>query len=220
MTIQSIKDLNRIFVFDDSEDSRDDCSELISEIGPQGVPVVVPEKTVYSLVHKVGINEGLFCDYHLQKHQYAPFNGDQIVEQAYKAYKPAILCTSFTDFDDSLSRKVRRYIPSILFPSDLNDVGRIIDGYNLCICELRGDYKSHRKPWRTLVRVSEVDAERQCSYVIVPAWDPVSKIKIPWSDFPVEMQQSATKEDYRFHAKVNVGNEKVELLYFDEFEAS
>lgn len=218
--MDNIKDIKRVFIFDDDELTRNGSLEVISEIGFEGIPVVKPETDVAKLIRQIGDSSGLFCDYHLKMHQYACFNGDQIVAAAYNASKPALLCTSYTNFDASLSREIRRYIPIILAPEDLQDIDCIINGFDTCINELKGKFTPKRKPWRALVRIEEVDAENMASYVVIPKWHTDSKVQVFWDDFPDELKPAAKREGHRFHAMVNLDNEHLPSLYLSEWEAS
>ncbi len=217
--MDGFRDIKQIFVFDDDEQTRNGSLELILEIGVDGIPINKPEKNITELIKQVDSNTGLFCDYHLRKHQYACFNGDKIVAAAYNASKPALLCTSCTDFDSSLSRMIRRYIPVILAPEE-QDTECIINGFVVCINELKGNFISERKPWRALVRVAEVDPENKASYVVVPSWHAEAKIKVFWDDFPRELIPLAKQEEHRFHAMVNLGSEHIQSLYLYDWEAS
>lgn len=217
--MDNIRGIRQVFIFDDDEGARNGSLELISEIGLEGIPVVKPEKTVAELIRQVDNSTGLFCDYHLQKHQYACFDGDQIVAAAYNSNKPALLCTSYTDFDSSLSRTIRRYIPVILAPEE-QEIDCIIKGFEVCINELKGNFIRERKPWRALVRIEEVDVKNNASYVVIPSWHTEAKIQIFWDNFPEELRPLAQQEDHRFHAMVNLGSEQIQSLYLYDWEAS
>jgi hypothetical protein len=114
-------------------------------------------------------------------------------------------------------RSRRRFIPALLKPDEL-DPDNIARGFERCIQEFDGQYQPSRKPWRTLVRVEEVEPGEDYFYVIISGWNPRKKIRVSFDDLPNDIR-SLVKLEKRFHAQVNVGAENHEDLYFDSWEA-
>ena len=85
-----------------------------------------------------------------------------------------------------------------------------------CQDELAGSVHPARRPWRTLVRVHDAEEADYC-HVVVPAWDPHKKIRLYFQDIPEEVRQRV-KVGARLHAKVNIGADSFEEIYFDEWE--
>jgi hypothetical protein len=114
-------------------------------------------------------------------------------------------------------RRFRRFIPVLMKPNELNP-SSLVKGFEICINEFTDKYSVHRKPWRTLVRVDDLDEENGYIYVIVPAWDPNQIIRIKKSDLPVNLIEKLGRKS-RFHALVNVGAEFHQEIYFDNWES-
>lgn len=66
------------------------------------------------------------------------------------------------------------------------------------------------RPWRTLVRVHDVEENAGYFHVIVPAWDTRKKLRLRLQDIPEEIRRRV-KEGERFHAKVNQVDGKIAL---------
>ena len=113
-------------------------------------------------------------------------------------------------------RMYRRYIPSLI-PSNELDPDNIYKGFEICIEEFKDNYKSYRKPWRTLIRVTDVDDTGTFFYVVVPGWDSKEKIRLPFTILEKGVHHRI-EPDYRFHAYVNKGSENQDDLYFTDFE--
>ncbi len=161
---------------------------------------------------------GVLCDYQLSKRNYSTFNGDELAAALYRKQKPVVMCTAYNDADSRIFRRHRRFIPSLLKPKDA-DPDNIVKAYELCVNEFAGKFEDHRKAWRTLVRVEEMEDERKYVYAVVPAWDAREKVLIYMSDFPPPLQASI-QAGKRLHAKVNLGANTDGELYFDEWEAT
>lgn len=72
------------------------------------------------------------------------------------------------------------------------------------------------KMWRTLVRVTTRKPDWVA--VVLPAWNSrVEDIFLPLSAFPEEVR-AKLEPGYRFHAKVNIGEEDRYSLVFDDME--
>ena len=160
--------------------------------------------------------DALVCDYHLKKKNYSRFNGDDLVVGLYKLGFPSILCTSYNDFEITLMRQKRRYIPALVKAEGLSPE-MIAMAFTRCIAEHKGTFEPTRRPWRTLVRVVEVFSSDEYCYVVIPAWNAESKIRLLFKDLPVKFRRSA-KPGLRLHAQVNIGAEKPEEVFFDRWE--
>jgi hypothetical protein len=93
------------------------------------------------------------------------------------------------------------------------------EGFQKCIDEYGGTFEITRRPWRTLVRVVELrdDPGQKAAYVVVPAWEPEKRVRIPASALPEDFFEK-TGEGKRVHAQVNIGAETYSDLYFDDWE--
>ena len=70
-----------------------------------------------------------------------------------------------------------------------------------------------------LIRITHVTSEsgEQVVDVIVPGWNPWRAVRLPVSLIPDDLH-SKVEPEAAFFAKVNIGTEKAEDLYFKEFE--
>ena len=88
---------------------------------------------------------------------------------------------------------------------------------NRCPEEFSGSIHPARRPWRALVRVQDAPENADYCYVVVPAWDADRAIRLEIQDLPDEIR-SRMRAGARLHAKVNIGADSIEELYFDEWE--
>jgi hypothetical protein len=97
----------------------------------------------------------------------------------------------------------------------------IIQGFKQCLGEFENSYSSSRKPWRTIIKIEEIDrvSIRTMVYALVPAWNPRKIVKFPLSLIPENLQKNLKSEPHLF-AKVNIGANHHDELYFTEFEVA
>ena len=84
--------------------------------------------------------------------------------------------------------------------------------------EINGNFAATREPWRTQVHVLDEDSDGFRRYLLleVPGWsDEVIRVKS--SDLPGDVGETI-EVGTRLHARVNVGAQKMDDLYFDEWE--
>jgi hypothetical protein len=95
----------------------------------------------------------------------------------------------------------------------------IATGFECCIREFNGNFSPNRRPWRTLVRIEDVDTNMvpQMFFIVLPGWYSSDKIRLPLDLIPSNLQKNI-KPGIRFHAQVNKGTENQDDLYFDNFE--
>ena len=213
------KTFSRVSIIDDDREARDSYEYPIEELGLKVVPEAGPLNNLQRYVQVLPTQaDAVLCDFHLRKKgNYANFNGDELVAACYRGSFPAVLCTSYTDVDIISLRSRRRFIPVLLKPRDLNP-DNIANGFRQCIQEFKGKFQPSRRPWRTLVRVEEVEAERGYFYVIISGWSSREKISVSFDNLPRNFR-SLVEQQKRLHAQVNVGAENPDDLYFDSWEA-
>lgn len=211
--------IERVSIVDDDVRARESYGYALEELGLSAIQEEGPLRDVQGVLVRLQTRvDAVICDYHLGKiGNYASFNGDEIVVKCYMNSFPALLCTTYTDLDTYLMRSRRRFIPTVLQPDEL-DPDNIKRGFERCLQEFSGLFQPSRRPWRSLVRVEEVEIAGGYFYVIVPGWDPRKKMRVSLKDLPANMRDLVRPEK-RFHAQVNVGAEKHEDLYFDRWEA-
>ena len=207
------REIRRAIIVDDDPSARDAYAYPIEELNLQ--PVKIPRlHDPKSFIKDLSPSEDVVvCDYHLKMHDYAKCNGDAFMAACYEANIPGVLCSTFTDFDVMIRRDYLRSIPVRLEPSELQPQ-KLTSAWEKCILELNGTIDPTRKSWRTLVRVEENDHESRVVYVVIPSWDSQKKVRIDHASFPKKMLEEV-QPDYRFLAKVNVGAERHQDLFFD-----
>ena len=159
----------------------------------------------------------MLCTYRLKSRcGYSSFNGDEIVAACYQHGIPGLLCTRYADIATEFNRRLLRFIPSLL-RTGAPEPNAIRTALRRCQDELQGSFHPARKPWRTLVRVDDVSQDGCYCHVIVPAWNPHQAIRMHFQDIPRRVLPNMTG-GLRLHAKVNIGAERIEDVYFDEWE--
>ena len=211
--------IERVSIVDDDERAREGCEYALQELGLTPVQEAGPLRDMQGVLDRLQTRvDAVICDYHLGKiGNYASFDGDEIVVKCYMNSFPALLCTTYTDLDTYLMRSRKRFIPAILRPDQL-DPDNIARGFERCVQEFNGLFQPSRKPWRTLVRVEEVESKEGYFYVIIPGWNWRKKIRVSLKDLPDNVR-GLVMPDKRIFAQVNVGAENHEDLYFDKWEA-
>ncbi len=215
--VANIDFIKRVAVIDDDPNARKGYKTLMDDMEVQPVFENGPLEELGSYVSSLcSRTDGVFCDYHLKKRAYAQFNGDELAARLYNMKKPVVICTNYTDWDVTLMRKHRRYIPVVLQGEAEPD--DVLDAFRICINEFNGEYSARRKPRRQLVRVEEC-IEDEYAYVVVPGWDPHKRIRIQCESMPQPVLAKIKNDEIvRLHAKVNIGAEEESELYFTDWE--
>ncbi len=207
--------IERALIVDDEPDARDAYEYAVEDMD------VLPYKVADGLrdsmdafVSTIQAGDVVLCDFHLKKRNYASCNGDEVLAKCFRAKVPGVLCTSIAE--PWIRRDCLRYIPGIVRtgnpqPADL------IGALARCLRELEGEFEPDRRPWRSLVRVDDIDQERHCFYAVVPAWDVRTKVRIYNDNVPANIQ-ALIEPDRRFHALVNTGADSARDLFFDSWE--
>ena len=212
------REITRVAVIDDDKDSRDvytftvqDSSlEPVDQVGP------LPELDRFEETLRQ-VAQSALCDHHLSIHNYASFNGAELVARCYDARFPAVLCTDWETAHIDEIRAYRSRIPVLLKPADLNS-DTLIAGLSFCISEWTQGPQPTRRPWRTQVHVQEVENEGANSmvYVEIPGWSS-EVIRLRLRDIP-DPVRSKFVSDYRCHANVNIGAETADEIFFADWE--
>ena len=170
LTIEGRK-IERVAIVDDEKESRESYGYSIEDMGIAPVFELGPLRNLESSLKEIHAKaDAIICDYHLRIRSYSPFDGDQLVALSNIGRFPALLCTTYDDADITLLRSKRRFIPILLRPSTYNP-DTIVRGFERCLKESAGKYNPSRKPWRTLVRITQVDESGEYFYIVVPGWN-------------------------------------------------
>ena len=206
--------IERALIIDDDPGARESYEYAIEELDLHPHHVEGPLRDIASFIDTVQPADVLVCDYHLKRHSYANYDGDQLLAHCYKKRIPGVLCTTFPDA--AVRRDYLRYIPGLI-KTGTPEPDELVRAWDRCLREVEGEFEPSRRPWRTLVRVDEVNEERRLIYVIVPPWDVRQKIRVDIESLPPVLRQ-LVQPGRRFHALVNTGAESYEDLFFDDWE--
>lgn len=218
MVIQSLgRSLNRIAVVDDNPAVRESFAELVEDLGATPVAFRGPLADLNATVNQIiSSSDAVLADYRLMSSAYALFDGDKIISNCMRLRHPGILCTSYSDVYQTLSRSERTFIPAVV-PSRALEVDSITKAFERAIGEIDGRFVPERTPWRTQVQIVEIPPECKYFYVIVAGWNPKEKIRLFTDDLPNDMHALVTQGRI-LHACVNTGARKHEELYFSNWE--
>ena len=212
------QDIQRMAIVDDEEDSRESSTYPIEELSLTAVQEAGPLPELPAYIQELrGRADGVLCDHHLRITNYADFNGAELAALCYQGQFPAILCTKWDAASVDEMRRWRRFLPALLNPKELNP-DSIIRSLETCISEFAGVYSEPRRRWRALVRVVARDEQRSFLFIEIPTWDTNDIVKIPFDVLPGALLTDA-RPGKRLHAFTNLGAERHEELYFENWEA-
>lgn len=163
--------------------------------------------------------EGAVCDHRLSNSGFANFYGAELVAALYDLQFPSLLITQYTEMDTSFSiRKWRDKIPVLLSREEAY-ASSIAKGIEDCISEFSGRVLSTRKPYRTIVRITNIDEESHEPVLdaFVPSWNPHKAVRFPASLVPEHIRY-VLKPNFCLFAHVNIGAGTSDDLYFKNFE--
>ena len=206
--------VERALIVDDEQNARDAFEFVIEDMELQPHQIEGPLDDLPAFIASIEHHDVVLCDFHLKKRAYADWDGDRLVAACFEAKVPGVLCTTIAD--PPIRRDCLRYIPGLLRTGSPEPV-ELHRAWEKCVRELQGDFEPSRRPWRTLVRIADVDHGRRCVYAVVPAWNVHRKVRIDNDNLPPWIGE-LIEPDRRFHALVNTGATNHRELFFDEWE--
>jgi len=212
------KTIEKVRIVEDDPANRISLAETVSDAEFVPIPEDGRLPGLKEFIEVALCNTDAFIfDHHLKQSQYAPFDGAEAVASLYKK-SPSLLCTTWGKAVIDAMRIYRRKIPILIRTDDL-DPDTIIKGLEYCIREFNNEFSPSRRPWRTLVRIEEVDEEMKppMFFVVLPGWYSSDKIRLPLDLIPPDLRKKI-KPGVRFHTQVNKGAENQDDLYFEHFE--
>jgi CheY-like chemotaxis protein len=213
------KPIKRVAVVNDTAAAREEMAENIFDAGLEPIIQSARLSSIDDCITTVTSQaEAAILEHHLKSDHYANFMGAEAVAQLYRQQFPSLLVTDWADADIDNIRLFRRYIPVLVESRDANHE-TITLGFKQCLNEFEKQYTPDRKPWRTLVRIEEVnlDSEIPIVYAVIPGWEPDKVVRFPLVIFP-EVLRKMVVPGARFFAKVNIGATHHDELYFEDFE--
>jgi len=213
------KPIKRIAVVNDSAAARDEMADSLIEVGFQPVIQTSQISSIDECIRLVTNKaDAAILEHHFKSAHYANFMGAEAVAQLYRQHFPSLLVTAWADADIDNIRPFRRQIPVLIKSSEAYPE-KITQGFKQCLNEFENRYSPTRKPWRTLVRIEDINRnhDKPMVYAVIPGWEPDDVVRFPLVIFPEELRQRVVP-GARFFAKVNIAATHHDELYFEDFE--
>lgn len=224
MTAVAEADIQRVAIVDDKPHDADYMGELVRDAGYEPIILPLPVGDLADMVAAIKNQaDAVVCDHRLGG--LAPFSGAEAVARLVESHIPAVLVTQYVDIDADVTIRQWRHRVPVLLSRDDADSDRIRQGLTACAREIRGEYLPGRRPWRTLIQIEGTaeDSGERVVEVRVFAWNPLEVVRFPASLVPPQLQERLkgrlTEGDCLF-AKVNIGAERAEDLFFQDFEVA
>jgi hypothetical protein len=160
--------------------------------------------------------QGAICTHRLIQRGPTYFYGAELAAALYDAKIPTLVVTQYTaiDFNGPL-RKWRDKLPIVFNPREF-DTDTILDGFDLCMQELQGNFSKERMPHEVLLNVTNIELEggEKVVDVNIPYdWDHYQIIRFPMSLIPANLHSQIIR-DIWLKAEVNTDARFCDELYF------
>lgn len=210
-----------VSIVDDDRSVREAYQLPIEDLNLDPVVAEGPINDIDQFLNEMSkVSQAVICDQNLKVRNYSAFTGAELVSKWYDNSFPALLCTRWEQENAVQLRKYRKKIPVLIEPDEL-EPDSILRGFEICLNEFRGDILPSRKGWKTLVRIESIDYDSNpynpYVNIVVPGWSVNTGVSVLKNDFP-ENVRSNINEDMRLYATVNLGAERHEDLYFDDWQ--
>lgn len=213
-------DLNTIAIVDDNMQNAEALSVNVETCGSKAITFVEDFSDLDALIKKVmEKSNGVLCDHRLGYGTPATFSGAKAVASWYDHQFPAILVSEYTDLDMYTTiRKYRRKIP-VAIPRDTISKKNLIEGFIICLNEIKNHLPPYRKPRRALVRIvgTSVDSNIDIVEAFIPQWNLHKAVRFPLSLFG-NVKKDDIKPNMLFIADINIGARDTQELFFENFE--
>ena len=215
--------IRNIAIVDDREEARNSMSDMVQDAGFCPIPCTeIKEHSLGEFVSRIiRDSDGAVFDYQLSLGGFANFNGAAAVVHLYDKEFPAILLTQLTGYDSVEIVSKRKKIPYFADSHDV-DASQIHEGFERCVRELKRDFPSDRRPYKTIVRVESIDLSEPHRRVIelaIPAWDTTELVTLPY-DHVYDMINAELQPDMHLVAEVNIGAECYQDLFVENIEVA
>ena len=219
----SASSIHTILVIDDNASVRETLSFPIEAAERTPILRTEPLGSLEAFLAAPRTADAAISDYHLSPGNFASFDGAQLVSSWYKQRFPAILCTQFDKANVARFRVLRRWIPVLIPPSEL-DQDSLMQGLELAQREFQDHFIPKRRPWRALVRFVEFSELENYANARLPGWSE-EVVALRASDLPDVVKQgikqaSERQDEFRCYATANLGAETNEELYLSDWEVS
>jgi len=213
--------IERILVLDDNKNNQQDFAFPIEAADRTPVIVDGPLGPIEAFLNAHPAGDAAISDYQLAPGNYAEFDGAELVSRWYKRGFPAVLCTTFGRSNAAQFRLLRRWIPVVMSPHEL-DPDSLVRALELTQREIREEFVAARRPWRALVRFVEFDDDSNTANAKLPGWsDEVVAFRA--TDLSPRMRglisnSAKAGDEYRCFATANLGSESNDDLYVTGWE--
>lgn len=217
----SASSIQTILVIDDNASVRETLSFPIEAAERTAILRTEPLGSLEAFLAAPPPADAAISDYHLSPGNFASFDGAELVSSWYKQRFPAILCTQFDKANVARFRVLRRWIPVLIPPSEL-DQDSLMQGLELTQREFQDHFIPKRRPWRALVRFVEFSELENYANARLPGWSE-EVVALRASDLPEVVKQgikhaSEHQDEFRCYATANLGAETNEELYLSDWE--
>lgn len=213
--------IDRVSIIDDDPANRDGYRLQVEDSDMTPVIETGPFWTLDGCVNHVkGSVEAVLSDYKLRVKHFAEFNGAELVAALYDQRIPAVMCTRYESIEIEHIRPFRARIPALLRPDELH-ADAFVAALTQCIGEFKNKFVQTRKAWRAVVQIEDIHVEPGQGTTVdvsIPSWSSGILVRLRSDEFPGAIQPHL-KEGNRLYAKVNTGAERLEELYFADWEA-
>ncbi|MDQ1177455.1 hypothetical protein [Microbacterium sp. SORGH_AS_0421] len=221
--MSQLERIDRILVVDDNAGVRETLTFPIEAAEREPVIRDTALGNIDEFLVQPRVADAAVSDYHLSPGNYANFDGATLVSRWYKAKFPAILCTQFDKANVAKFRVLRRWIPVVMRPDDL-DQDSLMEGLELVQREFNDEFTPMRRPWRALVHFVEFAEEDNVANARVPGWSE-EIVALRASDIPPPVRQriaeaSKRGDEFQCYATANLGAEDNNDLYLTGWETS
>jgi len=218
--VTTLAEISRVAIVDDQPESRKSYGYTVENADFKPVSETGPLGSLDEYFKKRDIRtvaDAALCDFQLSARAYANFTGAELVARWYQRAFPAVLCTRYEKAQIERIRPFRRWIPVLIKPDDLNDE-TLKSGLDQCIRELQGNFIPSRRPWRTQVHFLHQDSEQPETFIAeVPGWELQEVLRIRLGDLPPQVSV-LVEENFRCHARANLGAQTAEDLYLCDWQ--
>jgi CheY-like chemotaxis protein len=217
MTDMSV--IQTVAVLDDNQDDLEMTAMAVEAAGFEVYVLPTMSSIDEALTEIRAHAQALVSDHNLAWGDGASFTGAALVSRCYGEGIPAVLVTGYMMDSHTSIREFRRGVPELVSRSDL-DGDRLREALVSAFSELSDQPPRERVPHRALVRVDRVNPDARQLDVVIPQWDPRSKVSMPATliDPSLVPEDLNALVERRFIAKVNTGAEDENDLYFEQFE--
>ena len=217
------KPIHKIAIVDDNDEARNAMSEMILDAGFDPIPYTeIKEHSLGEFISRIiQDSDGAIFDYNLSPGNYANFDGAEAVVQLYDMEFPAILLTQVQGYDSVNIVSKRKKIPYFINSFD-GDANQLSKGFERCVRELKQDFPSDRRAYKTIARVESIDlseSHRRVINLILPAWAPSKPVQLPY-DYVFDMVNVELQLNMHLVAEVNIGAKCYQDLFIENIEVA